>query len=115
MSNVFTIKRGDTGPTLEVTLKDAAGNAVDITGNLGVQFQMKERQHKDNDQVALKVDAAATVVDAANGIVSYSWSSSDTDEIGEYVAEWVVTATNGSERTFPTPGFTTVRVVGDIE
>jgi len=115
MSSVFTIKRGDTGPALEVTLRDATGAAVDISGNLGVQFQMKERQHKDNDRVDLVVDAAATVVDAPGGIVKYVWTSSDTDEIGEYVAEWVVTAADGSERTFPTPGFTTVRVVGDIE
>lgn len=114
MSTSFTIKQGATGPPLEVTLRDSAGAAVDITGNLGVQFQMKLREHADHDVVPLEVDAAATVVDAANGIVKYAWTAADTDTVGDYIAEWVVTMGDTTDRIFPTPGFTTVRVVGDI-
>ena len=114
MSSSFTIKRGDTGPALEVTLLDSDGTALDISGNLGVQFQMKERQYAGDGAVALKVDAAATVVNASGGVVKYSWTSADTNEVGEFVGEFVVTAGDGTIRTVPSPSFITVRVVGDL-
>lgn len=114
MSSSFTIKKGDTGPPLQVTLRGADGVAVNITGNSGVTFRMKERQHIDNDAVARKVDAAGTVVDAAGGIVKYVWTAPDTDTVAEYVGEFVVVLSDATIRTFPSPEFITVRVVGDL-
>ena len=114
MSSTFTIKQGDTGPALEVTLRDSDGTALDISGNLGVQFQMKPAEYVGNDAVGLTVDASATVVDATNGIVKYVWGASDTTEVGDYSAEFVVTASDATVRTIPSPSFILVRVVQDI-
>lgn len=114
MSTSFTIKQGDTGPALQVTLRDSTGTAVDITGNLGVQFEMKERQYAGDGAVAKTVDAAATVVSEAGGIVKYQWVAGDTADVGEYVGEFAVTASDGTLRTFPSPGFITIRVVQDL-
>ena len=112
MATTFTIKEGATAPALEVTLKDSSGDALDISGNLGVQFIMRERQHASNeDPDKRKVDAAATVVDAAGGIVKYSWVAADTDEVEDYVGEFVVTGSDTKPRKVPTPAFITIRVV----
>ncbi len=113
-NTVFTIKRGDTRPPLEITARDATGAVIDMTGGLSIQFQMKLRQHLANDTVALKVDAAGTFVDAVNGIIDYTFVGADTDVVGEYVGEFVYTASDGEPRTIPNPAFITVRVVQDI-
>ena len=42
-NTVFTIKRGDTRPPLEITARDATGAVIDMTGGLSIQFQMKLR------------------------------------------------------------------------
>ncbi len=115
MASTFTIKAGDLAPPLQATLTDSKGQAIDLTGQLGITFQMKLRQHADNDQVALKVDAAGSVVGAAtDGVVKYDWLGQDTDEVGEYIAEFKVIQSDGKPRTVPNPSFITVRVVSDI-
>lgn len=115
MASTFTIKQGDLAPPLQATLTDSAGQALNLTGALSITFQMKERQHADNDAVALKVDAAGSVVgDPTLGVVKYDWLGSDTADIAEYIAEFKVVQSDGKPRTVPNPSFITVRVVGDI-
>jgi hypothetical protein len=62
MASVFYIKRGDRGPSLEVTLQNPGGTAIDLTNATGVTFRMTS---------STPVDAAATIVDAAAGAVRY--------------------------------------------
>ena len=115
MASTFTIKDGDLAPPLQVTLTDSAGVKIDLTGNLGIQFQMKLRQHAASEAVPLKVDAAGTVVGApTDGVVKYDWISGDTDAVGDYIAEFRITQSDGKPRTVPNPTFITVRVVADI-
>lgn len=114
MGQSFTIKKDDLGPALQVTLRDKHGDPIDITGNLGVQFEMKERQYAGDDDYPRKVDAAATVVDAGTGVVKYQWTSGDTNEIGDYAGEFKVTAADGTPRTTPSPSFITIRVVQSV-
>ena len=113
-NTVFTIKRGDTRPPLEITARDATGAVIDMTGGLTIQFQMKLRQHLANDVVPLKVDSAGTFVDAPTGRIDYTFVGADTDTVGEYVGEFIYTASDGEPRTIPNPGFITVRVVQDL-
>jgi uncharacterized protein YfaS (alpha-2-macroglobulin family) len=47
----------------------------------------------------------ATIHDAPNGVVRYSWGTDDTDEAGRYRAEFEVTYADGSVETFPNDGF----------
>ena len=51
----FKIKQNDTSPLMVVTLKDAAGNAIDLTAAT-VRFHMKRISSTTG-----KVDGAATV------------------------------------------------------
>lgn len=95
----FWIKKGDTSPAIEATLEDSKGDAIDLSSSgkdaSSVDFHMVDSA--DNTIV----DSSATFVDKANGKVSYSWSSGDTDEAGLFEAEWEVTYNDGTIETFP--------------
>lgn len=92
----FTIKRNDTLPKIEATLQQ---NSIvyDLTGST-VKFIMKK-----TGAASAKVDAAATVVDAAGGQVEYTWDDGvgDTDTEGTYNGEFEVTTGAGEVLTFP--------------
>lgn len=104
----FYIKKNDTAPSFRVILKDGDAAAVDITGNLGVTFHMRDQSG------TVKVDAAATVNDASAGDVQYDWSAGDTDTAGIYDAEFEVTYSDGTIETFPNYGFAKVNITEDL-
>lgn len=91
----FTIGEDDILPAIAATLKDELGVAVNLTGAT-VKFHMGIAGQ------APKINAAATVDNAASGTVHYDWVSGDTDTPGTYEAEWEVTYTVGTKIiTFP--------------
>lgn len=100
----FSIKQDDTKPTITATLTNGAGTAIDLTGAT-VKFRMRE-----TGSTALKVDAAATIVSAAAGTVSYQWVSGDTDTAGRYLAEWEITFAGGARQTVPSNRFNVISV-----
>lgn len=100
----FVIKQGDRLPELQVTLTDSTGAAVDLAGAT-VRFHMRALNGK-----TTKVDAAATLVTPAEGVVSYAWMAGDTDTTGSYNAEFEVTFGDGRNQTFPNPGYIVVRI-----
>jgi len=104
----FYIKRRDTSPAFRAILKDAAGVAVDITGNLGVRFHLFSKY---GVQI---VDAAATVNDAAAGDVQYEWQTADTVLAGIFKAEFEVTYSDGTIETFPNNGYEKVYIDEDL-
>lgn len=106
--NTFTIKRNDTAPAYEATLEAPAGTPVDLTGAT-VRFIMATP-----DMATVKVNASATISDAAAGEVTYSWQAADTDTAGTYRAEWQVTFGSGAIRTFPSNGYLSVVVLADL-
>ena len=105
----FYLKTGDTSPEFQVTLKDADGDAVDLTGAT-VVFNMND---EDGNQVVDR--GACTLVTAASGIVKYSWQAADTDEAGYFEAEFEVTYTDSSVETFPNRGYLAVHISADLE
>lgn len=104
----FYIKQNDTSPAMLATLQDANGNAINLTG-ASVRFHM--RSIGGGNPV---VDAAATVVTAASGIVRYNWVAADTDTVGTYQAEFEVTYADASIETFPNDGYIAVQIIDDI-
>ena len=104
----FFLKQGDLLPSIQAQLLDTSGVPVDLTGVLGVNFCFRRRN---NTNVTT---AAATIVDATNGVVQYDWVAGDTDTVGEYEAEWVVTFASGKEQTFPSEGFNEFEVTEDL-
>ncbi|MFQ6673084.1 MAG: BppU family phage baseplate upper protein [Candidatus Tectimicrobiota bacterium] len=105
----FWIKEGDTTPAIRRTLQDEDGNAINLTGGATVQFKMRSP-----GATTPKVDAAATLVDAANGVVEYAWATGDTDTAGSYWAEFEVTFPSGKIETFPNYKHLLIRIVEEV-
>lgn len=99
--STFTIKKGDRLPKLRATLVDGNSAVINLTGG-SVQFRMRARAGG-----ALKVNAAATVVDAVNGVVEYAWQAIDVDTAGTFDAEFAVTL-SGLVQTVPSSGYVLV-------
>lgn len=108
MATIFTIKRGDTLPFIEATLRSENGTPVNLAGAT-VLFKMKKPGSN-----AVLINRACTITDAANGVVRFAWQAGETDTIGNYSAEFEATFFGGSVETFPNDGYVTIRVVGDI-
>lgn len=109
MAADFYIKQGDLLPEIQVTCTDAdTGDAIDLTAATAVRFHMRKPGASTE-----KVDAAATFVDKALGQVKYSWTGSDTDETGEFDAEFEVTFGAGT-LTFPNWKQLIVKITGDV-
>lgn len=104
----FNIKQNDTSPSIQTTLLDGNGLAVDITGNLGVTFHMR------NSEGTVVIDTAATVVTAGSGIVRYDWLAADTATAGTFQAEFEVTYSDGKIETFPNASYIEIVITDDI-
>lgn len=104
----FYIKQNDTSPAMLATLQDASGTAVNLTAAT-VRFHMRAI-----GATQTKVNAAATITDAPNGIVRYNWSASDTNTVGQFQAEFQVTYADGKIETFPNDSYLPVEITDDI-
>ena len=101
-------KQNDTAPAIAEQLLDGLGVAVNLAGAT-VKF-MGWLQ----GDTAVKVNAAATVTDAALGKVSYIPIAADTNTPGDMLVEWQVTFGGGAIETFPNADWQKVRVKDDI-
>lgn len=104
---MIKIKRGDLVPAYTATLQQN-GAPINLTTATGVRFAMRNR-----DTRIGKVDAAATIVSAVAGTVSYQWVAADVDTEGVYEIEWQITWPSGKQ-TIPGGGFDLICVVADI-
>lgn len=93
-ATVFTIRQNDRLPIISSTLTGADG-ALNLTGAT-VRFRMRLLE-----STTLKVDQPATIGDADDGVVSYSWQAGDTDTAGTMLAEWQVTYPDAGILTVP--------------
>jgi len=104
----FTMKQNDTSPSIEATLTDINGTAINLT-DASVQFHMKNLS---NSEVV--VDEAASIVTAASGIVKYDWQAADTAKAGIYSCEFEVTYSDASIETFPNDEQIIVSIEGEL-
>lgn len=101
----LVIRQGDSTPIFTQTLRDQNGNILNLTG-CTVQFVMRLIT-----AAAPQVNAAATVVSATNGEVSYAWAAGDTATAGIYACTFQVTTTSsGATYTYPNDGYLEVSV-----
>jgi len=103
----FYIGQGDTASTLLVVLRDANGNAVNITG---------ATVHIDVTPIhggTKTVDTSATIVDAPTGQVSYTFTAGQTAVPGDYLATFTVTFGGGQIESFPNAGYYLVTINPD--
>jgi hypothetical protein len=101
----ITIKRNDTRDALKATLSNESG-PVDLTGAT-VRFLMSKRK-------TIKVDRAAQIKDAANGVVWMVFEQGDTDQDGLFNAEFEVTFPDNRIETFPNDGFISINIIKDL-
>lgn len=102
------LKQNDTSPSLAATLRDGFGKAVNLTGATGV-FRMRNAKTRAN-----KISAPIAITDPPKGRVQYDWVIGDTDTIGIFEAEIVVTFGTGDVLTFPGKEFHRVVVEDDL-
>lgn len=106
---MFVIKQGDRLPSLEATIRNESdGTAVDLTTALGVTFRMWKQRTAGG---TYKVNTTATVDTPASGVVRYDWTATDTNEAGDYLAEFVIAWPSSKTQTVPTAGAFHVRVL----
>lgn len=104
----FEIKRNDRRPRWRVQLT-ANGSPADITGAVAATFTMKQGAS------IVKVNKQPmTIIDAAAGIVEYTWAAGDTDTSGTYNVEVEVDWGGGEYQTFPSKGYFTITVNDDL-
>lgn len=107
-AEIFYIKQNDTSPAIAGALKDADGNAVNVSGST-IKFNMRSRGG------AVKIDeGSGAVVSGVSGTVKYVWQAGDTDTAGTYEAEFEVTYTDATKETFPNNGYISVVITPEI-
>lgn len=104
--DTFFIKKGDRREAIRRTLKGSNSLAVNLTGATVKFFMSKDG--------TIKVNAAAVLVDAANGVVEYQWIATDTDTPGIYRSEFEATFGDGTKQTFPNADYIAVHVLEDL-
>lgn len=106
---MFVIKQGDRLPSLEVIVKKKAdGEIIDLSTASSVTFRMWKQRATSG---TYKVDSAAVIASAVDGVVRYDWTTTDTNEVGDYLAEFVIVWPLSKQQTIPTNGVFHVRVV----
>lgn len=105
-------------PVLQATLKDGAGNAIDLNPGgtpVGLKFFMSTPAD------VVKINQNATIVQTGSGgsavnkgVVQYQWGATDTDTIGYYNAEFEVTYSSSKKETFPDNSFFLVEILKDL-
>mgnify|MGYP000962755255 FL=1 len=104
----FKIKENDTTPSLRASLLNGSGDPVDLIGTT-VRFYMRLMGSN-----STTIDASASVISEANGIVQYDWVDGDTADVGSYQAEFEVTYSDGNIETFPNANYIGVEIIDDI-
>jgi hypothetical protein len=122
MSDVV-MKRGDTRPVLVRQLNQTINGEVspiNLSTASSVTFLMRGRP----PLTTTLLGGACSIVSAANGTVSYTWTPADTATAGSYIGEFQITWTDGGVETVPsgidpegagTEDFLTIEFVEDID
>lgn len=107
MSDVdYRLKTGDTRPVIEETI-DAKGDLTE--SGVSVTFTLTPAEGR----ATPVIDGATAVVEGAN-TVSYTLDTADTQNPGEYFAEFEVNYSDGGVETFPKGKFYFVKVTEDL-
>lgn len=104
----FFWKQNDTTSPITRKLEDANGAAVNLTGAT-VKFLLRPINATTN-----KINAAATIVVAATGDVSYTPTGTDTNTAGLFIGEWQVTYAGGAVQTFPNGAYDLVLISPEL-
>jgi hypothetical protein len=90
-------------------VKDQDGNPIDFSGAASVTFLMY------NSQGTQIVSAPGSIeAPLSSGVLRYAWAEGDTEEAGEFRAEFDVSYGAGGMLTIPAKGTVLVRIYEDL-
>lgn len=101
------IKRGDTYPFQQCLQYDDK-KPIDLTDATSIRFRTKL-----DGASEYKTDGECVIVDPINGIVQYSWDTSDTDTPGMYKMEYAINFPGGRTLTVPSNNTMWLLILGD--
>lgn len=105
----FYIKKDDEDPPCQVKILNPDGSARDLTECSDFKFSMGLQG------ATPKVDLAdATPVLLSQGVIQYDFTSTDTNTVAEYRAEFSFVNENSRLETFPKDGYIIIEVLEDI-
>src|ERR1700677_2147952 len=105
---LFVVGQNDTLPPITVTLTDSNNNPVNLTTASDVIFQMS------NAFTGPVVEYFATIVNAAAGIVRFTWLEGNTLTPGVVGVTWTGNWSNSTVTTYPQHDYDTVVVMNDL-
>lgn len=103
------MKSGDLYP-FQYDLRWDDGTAIDLTLASSVTFYMT----KDGNTIA-DVSGSCTVVSAADGRVKYTWQDGETDAVGMYKVEFLITYNDGSKVTVPSDDIIWLHIIQSLK
>jgi hypothetical protein len=103
------LKKDDLEPKYIATLRNADGSAVDLTNATSVSLIVKQQGGAKNFK------ASGAFENRANGVVSYTWASGNTDTVGTFQMEWEVIWPTNRPETFPNTGYDTLIVGASLD
>lgn len=111
----FIIKRNDTRPIFkaQLTQSDPLDPTNQIPVDLTAATQVKFFMRLTPNTGILEVAGDATITDAPNGMVQYTWVAADTDTAGSYIAEFEVHWGTDTQ-TFPSDDYLAITVKDDL-
>jgi hypothetical protein len=120
MAEVFTIKRDDTLPKIQVQCWDDEAKTIktDLTLASSQVFHMMDRDQAGLGVSALKIESPAAIVGApTDGVLEYAWDDGDgdTDQEGTFFAEFEVNWSPTSRTTFPNDGYIIIKIPDDLD
>ena len=104
----LVIKQGDTLPVLTYTMTDINGNAINLTGG-SVNFVMRSITSS-----TAAINASATIVSASAGQVSFTFTSTQSSVVGQYMASFVATLSSGAVQTAPADGYLSISIEDNL-
>jgi len=104
----FTIKRGDTSPSIRLQLLQEDDSPFDLNADDVCQIRMKD------DQGHTGVMDPATITDLGEARIEYEWQTGDLTIAGPFNAEVEITRADGSVETVPNDGYFTILVFEDL-
>lgn len=100
--NTTTYSVGDTLPTYDAKLRQRAGTAavtaIDLSDATNLTFIMRRVLRRSS---SIAIERAATIVNPAEGEVSFTWAPGDLSTRGTFTVEWRITFAGGRVMTVP--------------
>lgn len=113
----LVIKRGDTYPPVESTLKATVGTEflpLDLTPAVGGSGKINFIMKRQGPGVILPLIEICTYPEPSTGKVIYKWKAGETETVGVYQVEWEIHWSAGGIQSVPNGEYDTIEIISDL-